>query len=74
MKKKYLILAGSLLFASVAMQSCLDYDDPGDELGLGDIILEDEKPDTPEDSISTPDNFDELVKRYSAVDTLDYTR
>ena len=27
--KKYLILAGSLFFASVAMQSCLDYDDPG---------------------------------------------
>ena len=31
MNKKYILLAGSLLFASVAMQSCLDYDDPGDE-------------------------------------------
>ena len=38
--KKYLILAGSLLFASFALQSCLDYDDPGDELNKGVVELE----------------------------------
>ena len=43
MNKKYLMLAGSLLFASVAFQSCLDYDDPGDESGLGTIQTETEK-------------------------------
>ena len=40
MNKKYLMLAGSLFFASVAFQSCLDYDDPGDELGLNSIMTE----------------------------------
>ena len=40
MNKKYLMLAGSLFFASVAFQSCLDYDDPGDESGLGIIQTE----------------------------------
>ena len=34
------MLAGSLFFASVAFQSCLDYDDPGDESGLGIIQTE----------------------------------
>lgn len=74
MNKKHLIIASSLLFASFSMQSCLDYDDPGDELGLGDIVLDEEKPEAPVDSISTPDNFDELVRRYSSVDTLDFTK
>ena len=32
--KKYIMLAGSLFFAATAMQSCLDYDDPGDEASL----------------------------------------
>ena len=43
MNKKYLMLAGSLFFASVAFQSCLDYDDPGDESGLGTIMTDTEK-------------------------------
>lgn len=40
--KKYIIFAGSLLFATFAMQSCLDYDDPGDELGVGSVIVDTE--------------------------------
>ena len=40
MNKKYLMLAGSLFFASVAFQSWLDFDDPGNELGLGSIMTE----------------------------------
>lgn len=42
MNKKYLILAGSLFFASVAMQSCLDYDDPGAELGANNVQTDNE--------------------------------
>ncbi|MBO5922137.1 MAG: SusD/RagB family nutrient-binding outer membrane lipoprotein [Bacteroidaceae bacterium] len=38
--KKYIMLAGSMLFASFVMQSCLDFDDPGDELGNGSMQLE----------------------------------
>ena len=38
--KKYLTLASSLLIASFAMQSCLDFDDPGDELGVNQTILD----------------------------------
>ncbi|MBR5893299.1 MAG: SusD/RagB family nutrient-binding outer membrane lipoprotein [Bacteroidaceae bacterium] len=41
--KKYLIFAGSLLFASFALQSCLEYDDPGSELNKGTQQLEKEK-------------------------------
>lgn len=37
MKMKYIMLAGSLLFASIAMQSCLDFDDPGSEMGINDV-------------------------------------
>ena len=33
MKKKHIILAGALLFATAGMQSCLDFDDPGTESG-----------------------------------------
>lgn len=36
--KKYIILASSMLFASFAMQSCLDFDDPGAELGVSQVI------------------------------------
>lgn len=76
MKKKYLILAGSLLFASVAMQSCLEFDDPGDELGLGEIIIDKDEPDTPElpDSVGNVNNSTELIKMVTAVDTFNYTR
>ena len=42
--KKYLIYAGALLFSAFTMQSCLDYDNPGDELGLGSIKLEGDVP------------------------------
>ena len=34
------MLAGSLLFASIATQSCLDYDDPGDEANLNMVQTE----------------------------------
>ena len=33
MKKKHIIIAGTLLFAAAGMQSCLDFDDPGTEAG-----------------------------------------
>lgn len=38
--KKYIILASSLFIASFAMQSCLDFDDPGDELGVNQTIID----------------------------------
>ena len=38
--KKYLMFAGSLLVATMSLQSCLDYDDPGDEMGVGAIMGE----------------------------------
>lgn len=38
--KKYIMFAGSLLFASFAMQSCLDYDDPGAERGVNSTETE----------------------------------
>ncbi len=38
--KKYIMFAGSLMFASFALQSCLDYDDPGAELGVGSTTTE----------------------------------
>lgn len=37
--KKYIILAGSILFASLSMQSCLDFDDPGSEMNMNDINM-----------------------------------
>ena len=75
--KKYIIFAGSLLFATFALQSCLEYDDPGDELGLGDIKLEDTKPeepvnpDVPGGDIIGPD---ELVKKETKVDIIDFEK
>lgn len=42
--KKFLIYAGALAFSALTMQSCLDFDDPGDELGLGNIKLETSTP------------------------------
>ena len=38
--KKYIILASSVLLASLAMQSCLDFDDPGTELGVGQVVTD----------------------------------
>lgn len=40
--KKHIILASSLFFATFAMQSCLDFDDPGSELGAGSITTDTE--------------------------------
>ena len=37
MKKKNILLAGSLFIASLAMNSCLDFDDPGTELGINSV-------------------------------------
>lgn len=34
------MLLGSLIFTTAALQSCLDYDDPGTELGVGSITTE----------------------------------
>lgn len=42
MNKRYFLLAGLLLLATITMQSCLDYDDPGDELGVGSVIVDTE--------------------------------
>ena len=38
--KKYLVFASSLLIASLSMQSCNDFTDPGDELGAGQITTD----------------------------------
>lgn len=38
--KKFLIYAGALAFSALSMQSCLDFDDPGDELGLSSIKVQ----------------------------------
>ena len=73
--KKHIILAGTLIAASLSMQSCLDFDDPGDEFGLGDIQLEQQGPtDTPSDEVGEPDGYDELVEIRTKVDTLDYKK
>jgi len=40
MKTKHILLAGSLLTAALTMNSCLDFDDPGDELGLNNVQTE----------------------------------
>lgn len=69
--KRHILFAGSLLFASLTMQSCLDFDNPGDELGLGDIQLETPKPETPE-SEGQVNSFDEIVFIPTKVDTLNY--
>ena len=37
MKKKNILLAGSLFIASLTMNSCLDFDDPGTELGINSV-------------------------------------
>lgn len=37
MKKKHIFLAGTLLFASLTMNSCLDFDDPGTEMGINNV-------------------------------------
>lgn len=75
--KKYLMLAGSLLFATFALQSCLEYDDPGDELGLGDIKLETPTPDEP-DNTDVPGGEiigpNELVRKVSNVDEFNFRK
>lgn len=38
--KKFFVYAGALAFSALTMQSCLDFDNPGDELGLGNIKLD----------------------------------
>lgn len=41
MKATRIIYLGSLLFGSLAVQSCLDYIDPGQELGPNEVIVDD---------------------------------
>ena len=43
MKKKYILLAGLLFAAASTMNSCLDFDDPGSELGINDVQTDDTK-------------------------------
>ena len=73
--KKHIILAGSLIAAAISFQSCLDFDNPGDELGLGSIQL---KPDNGGDTIpqggGEANGFDELVYIETRADKLDYQR
>ena len=38
--KKYIKISGTLLFAAITTQSCLDYDDPGDERGANSVQTE----------------------------------
>ena len=40
--KKHIIIASSLLMALFTMQSCLDFDDPGSELGVGSTMIDTE--------------------------------
>ena len=40
MKKRHIILAGALMFATAGMQSCLDFDDPGTEAGANSFETE----------------------------------
>ena len=42
MNKRNIIFGGALLLAAFTIQSCLDYDDPGDELGVGSVIVDTE--------------------------------
>ncbi|MBQ2290105.1 MAG: hypothetical protein II249_05495, partial [Bacteroidaceae bacterium] len=35
--KKYLVFASALIIASLSMQSCNDFTDPGEELGAGQV-------------------------------------
>lgn len=73
--KKNIILTGALIFASFAMQSCLDFDNPGDELGLGDIQLEDNtKPEPENPEAGSPNNFNDLVNIPTQADKLEYTK
>ena len=67
--KKYSILLASLFFASFAMQSCLDFDDPGDEFGLGDIKLENKTEDD-EGGPGKPEGYDNLVKETTKADVI----
>lgn len=41
MKAKHIIFLGSLFLGSMALQSCLDYADPGQELGPNEVIVDD---------------------------------
>ena len=43
MKKRHILLAGSLFIAALTMNSCLDFDDPGTELGINDVQTDDTK-------------------------------
>lgn len=41
--KRNILIIGALAFAAFGLQSCLDYDDPGSEMGAGQIIGDTEK-------------------------------
>ena len=72
--KKHIILAGSLLAAAISFQSCLDFDNPGDELGLGDIQLEQEKDTIPEGPVGEANGFEELVNIPTRANNLVYEK
>lgn len=41
--KRNILIIGALAFAAFGLQSCLDYDDPGSEMGKNQVINDDEK-------------------------------
>ncbi len=72
--KKHLILAATLLFTSFAMNSCLKFDNPGDEFGLGDIIVPENNntENKPENEVQRPGEFDTLIEEETPADVLNY--
>ena len=73
--KKHIILAGSLIAAAISFQSCLDFDNPGDELGLGSIQLTPENGnDTVPEGGGEANDFNTIVSMETIADKLDYQR
>lgn len=71
--KRHLRLAGTLLIAALFMNSCGDlFDEVGDELGLGDVVLDSDKNDEPIVS-GDKNGVNELVEISTKIDKLDYT-
>ena len=73
--KKHIIFASTLIAASLTMHSCLDFDNPGDEFGLGDIRLENQQPkDSTENEVGAPNDYDTLVEIQTKADVIDYKK
>ena len=73
--KKHIILACSLLAASISFQSCLDFDNPGDELGLGSIQLEQENStDSIPEGSAKPNDYTSIVEKETRASRLVYQK